>query len=339
MHSPWVEMSSPSAQLVVLVLPRAGDEAVALPARLSELTGRSRTQLAIELQRGEVEVLRSEDRGEVSRMVEQLAAVGLLAVVREVQPAEAGPVAPAAGEGWGRVLGAFDAKVASVPTSAPQRPAAGRTSATESWQQAELIPLRLGDLEADAKGHQEPSVDGRGRRTPPPRSVAPRDVERDLMDEAAGLNLSAAVASRRGPKRASARSKLPAARFVVVALTMLIAAGVSLAFYQRMHRALATDIGSASGVVPAEAPTNPPRSLNAASSPQQTEETVRLLVERARDACRSADFERCRELADQALDLDETNRAAQAVHIQAVTAISARAGRPQQNPTPPAGPQ
>ncbi len=336
-HSSRVEMSSPSAQLVVVVVPRAGDEAVALPLRLSEITGRSRTQLAIELQRGEVELLRSDDRGEVSRMVEQLAAVGLLAVVREVQSSEGSTATPVAGEGWGRVLGAFDAKVAVAPPRAMERPTAGRTGGTESWQPAGQVPLRLGDLEADGSEHQEASVDGRGRWAQPSRSASPREVERDLMDEASGLVLSAAVRSPRGLKKASTRSKLPSARVVVVLLTMLIAAGLGLAIYQRMHRALGSGVVSATGVAPAISPPEPALGPAASSAPLQTVEKVRLLVDRAREACRSAAFERCREIADQALDLDETNRVAQALHIKAVTAISARTGQPPQNPTSPAG--
>lgn len=337
LHSSRVEMSLPSAQLVVAVVPRAGDEAMALPSRFSEITGRSRTQLAIELQRGEVEVLRSGDRGEISRMVEQLAAMGLLAVVREASVPDAGSAAPVAGEGWGRVLGSFDTKVAVSPSRLPERLASSRAAATESWQPADPVPLRLGEMETMSSEPHEAVVDGRARRVQAARLATGRDAERDLMDEASGLNLAPAAGSRLAAKKPRTGPTLPSARVVVVALTMLLAAGVAYMIYQRMHRALAEGVVSPPGPAPTLAPAalpSPP--ATASSSPQ---EQVQLLVDRAREACRSAEFERCKELADQALNLDETNRAAQAVHIKAVTAISAQAGRPSPNPTPAVGPQ
>jgi len=327
-------MSSQTAQLVVVVTARPGDEAVALPARLSEITGRSRTQLAIELQRGEVEVLRSEDRGEVSRIVEQLAAVGLLAVVREAATADPRSATPAAGEGWGRVLGSFDAKVAVAPSRLPDRLAAGRSAEADGWQPAEPPPLRLSE---SAASHRDGAGEVRGGRAPSARSAAANEVALDLMSEAAGSKMAPSGGVRRGAKRAAPAPKRPSARAVLLALTLLFAAGLGFALYQRMHRALAV-AAPADGRAPSVSVAEPAPDPTAASAQPPTEEQVRLLVDRARAACRTADFERCKELADQALDLDETNRAAQAVHIQAVTAISAQAGRPAQTPTPPTGP-
>jgi len=331
-------MSSQSVQLVVVVTPRPGDEAVVLPARLSEITGRSRTQLAIELQRGEVEVLRSDDRGEVSRIVEQLAAFGLLAVVREAAAPDPRSATPATGEGWGRVLGAFDAKVAVAPSRLPDRLAAGRMPEADGWQPAEPPPLRLSDAAASPSAHREGVVDGRGRRAPNAGAASANDVALDLMSEAAGLNLPRVGGARRGAKGANAAPKRPSARAVVIALTLLFVAGLGFAVYQRMHRALAPVVAPPAGRAAGLAPVEPSVAPASAAPQPPTEEQVRMLVDRAGEACRSADFERCKELADQALDLDETNRAAQAVHIRAVTAISAQAGRPTQNPTPPSGP-
>lgn len=328
-------MSSQTAQLVVVVTARPGDEAVALPARLSEITGRSRTQLAIELQRGEVEVLRTEDRGEVSRIVEQLAAVGLLAVVREAAPTDPRNATPAAGEGWGRVLGSFDAKVAVAPSRLPDRLAAGRPAEADGWQPAEPPPLRLSD---SAASHRDGAGEGRGGRAPSVRSASANEVALDLMSEAAGSKMAPLQGARRGANRSAPAPKRPSARAVLIALTLLFAAGLGFALYQRMHRALAPGVAPAGGIAPSVAPTAPALDPTTAAAQPPTEEQVRLLVDRAREACRAADFERCKELADQALDLDETNRAAQAAHIQAVTAISARAGRPAQNPTLPSGP-
>lgn len=328
-------MSSQTAQLVVVVTARPGDEAVALPARLSEITGRSRTQLAIELQRGEVEVLRSEDRGEVSRIVEQLAAVGLLAVVREAAPADPRSATPAAGEGWGRVLGSFDAKVAVAPSRLPDRLASGRSAEADGWQPAEPPPLRLSD---SAASHRDGAGEVRGGRAPSTRSAAANEVALDLMSEAAGSKMAPSGGVWRGAKRAAPAPKRPSARAVLLALTLLFAAGLGFVLYQRMHRALAPVDAPADGRAPSVSAAEPAPDSTAASAQPPTEEQVRLLVDRARAACRTADFERCKELADQALDLDETNRAAQAVHIQAVTAISAQAGRPAQTPTPPSGP-
>jgi hypothetical protein len=328
-------MSSQSAQLVVVVTPRAGDEAVALPARLSEITGRSRTQIAIELQRGEVEVLRSADRGEVSRIVEQLAAVGLLAVVREASVPDASSPPPVAGEGWGRVLGAFDAKVAVAPSRQPERHLAPRGPATESWQPSDPLPLRLGDAEPTDSPRQESGVDGRGRRSPSARAA--NEVALDLMHEAGGRDpLSAA--SRRGARQSSAKPKRPSARAVVVSLVLLLLVGLGYALYERMHRVLSPTNSPAANLPATPAPEAPALAPASAAPEQAPAEQVGLLVDRAREACRTADFERCKGLADQALDLEETNRAAQALHIRAVTAISAQAGRPAQTPTPPAGP-
>jgi len=330
-------MSSQSAQLVVVVTPRAGDEAVALPARLSEITGRSRTQIGIELQRGEVEVLRSADRGEVSRIVEQLAAVGLLAVVREASAPDASSPPPVAGEGWGRVLGAFDAKVAVAPSRQPERHVATRGPATESWQPSDPLPLRLGDAEPTDAPREESGVDGRGRRSPGVRAAAAKEVALDLMHEASGRDpLSAA--SRRGAKQSSAKPKRPSARAVVVSLVLLLLAGLGYAIYERMHRVLSPSVSPATALPAVPAPDAPSVDPASAAPDPAPAEQVGLLVDRAREACRTADFERCKELADKALDLEETNRAAQALHIRAVTAISAQAGRPAQTPTPPAGP-
>lgn len=332
-------MSLQSAQLVVVVTARPGDEAVALPARLSEITGRSRTQLAIELQRGEVEVLRSEDRDEVSRIVEQLAAVGLLAVVREAALADQRNATPAAGEGWGRVLGAFDAKVAVAPSRLPERPAAGRPAEADGWQPAESLPLRLSESAASASSHRDGAGEGRLGRAPSARSAAANEVALDLLSEAAGSKMPPLNGVRRGAKRAASPLKRPSARAVVIALTLLFVAGLGFAVYQRMQHALAPVVAPADGRAPSVAPAEPALDPTAAFAQPPTDEQVRLLVDRAQQACRSADFERCKELADQALDLDETNRAAQSVHIQAVTSISAQAGRPAQNPTPPSRPQ
>lgn len=330
-------MSLQSAQLVVVVTARQGDETVALPARLSEITGRSRTQLAIELQRGEVEVLRSEDRGEVSRIVEQLAAVGLLAVVREAALAEPRSTAPAAEGGWGSVLGSFDAKVAVPPSRLPERPG-GRSAEAAEWQPPEALPLRLSSAAASAPLHRVEEGEGRGGRAPIARSASASELSLDLMSEAAGSRMAPLGGVRRGAKRNAPASKRPSAGAVLIAMTLMFLAGLGYAVYHRMHRALAPVVapaaGPALGVSPAASPLEPAGE----SAQPPTEERVRLLVDRAREACRSADFERCKALADQALDLDETNRAAQAVHINAVTAISARAGRPAQIPTPPAGP-
>ena len=328
-------MSSQTAQLVVVVTARPGDEAVALPTRLSEITGRSRTQLAIELQRGEVEVLRSEDRGEVSRVVEQLAAVGLLAVVREAAPADPRSATPAAGEGWGRVLGSFDAKVAVAPSRLPDRLAAGRSAEADGWQPAEPPPLRLSE---SAASHRDGAGEVRGGRAPSARSANANEVALDLMSEAAGSKMAPYGGVRRGAKRAAPAPNRPSARAVLLALTLLFAAGLGFALYQRMHRALAPVAAPADGRAPSVSVAEPAPDPTAASAQPPTEEQVRLLVDRAQAACRTAEFQRCKELADQALDLDETNRAAQAAHIQAVTAISAQAGRPAQTPNPPTGP-
>jgi hypothetical protein len=338
LHSSWVQMSSQSAQLVVVVTPRAGDEAVALPARLSEITGRSRTQISIELQRGEVEVLRSADRGEVSRIVEQLAAIGLLAVVREASLPDASSAPPAAGEGWGRVLGAFDAKVAVAPSRLPERHVAPRGPATESWQPSDPIPLRLGDAEPAETPRQQSGLDGRGRRSPSARAASANEVALDLMREAGGRDPHTA-ASRRGARQSSAKPKRPSARTVVVSLVLLVLAGLGYALYERMHRALSPTDSKTTELPVTSAPEAPSLDPASAAPEQPPAEQVGLLVDRAREACRTADFERCKGLADQALDLEETNRAAQALHIRAVTAISARAGRPGQPPPPPAGPQ
>ncbi len=335
LHSLWVEMSSESDQLIVVVTPRPGDEAGPLPVRLSEITGRSRTQLAIELQRGEVEVLRSADRGEVSRIVEQLAAIGLLAVVREASVADARSAAPVAGEGWGRVLGAFDAKVAVAPSRLPERSAAARGSGTESWQPSEPLALRVGEADTSAPLPLEQAANDRGWRSPTARSVSTNEVSLDLMREAGGLDLPSGARAKRGANKARALPKRLSVRTVAALLVLLVMCGVGFALYQRMHRVLTPGLPPAPMVAPVVAPIAP----DSAATQPPPEEQVRLLVDRAREACRSAEFERCKELADQALDLDETNRAAQAVHIKAVTAISAQAGRPSPNPTPAVGPQ
>lgn len=317
-------MTTSPSQFVVIFAPRAGEEQQALPARLSELTGKSRTQVSIELQRGEVELLRTSSTEEVAQMVAKAAAAGLLAVVRDT--ADAGIASGGAAEGWGRVLGAFDAKVAVAPaTEQPGREPA--RSAVDDWSRPGA--LRLGQ-------RTESDADDTGGSTPrQPASQAPIApmLSPDLLDAAADQVWRSATSPRRRPPTAKAvQPRLPM-RAGLVLLVLALLVGLGFATFRKLNQAVGAsaatpDMPQRDAIEVAPAPAAEPGATD-------TAEQVRLLVGRANDACRSADFQRCKSLADQALDLDETNRAAQAVHIKAVTAISASAGKPNSPPVPP----
>lgn len=304
-------MSNSTSQFIVFVTPRAGDAAGSLPATLSTLTGRSRSQLAIELQRGEVELLRSADRAEVESMVARAAGEGLLALVREVEQ----PAAAAEPEGWGRVLGAFDSKVASVPVrhAGTERPAQ-RPEAT--W---EPPPLRLGEQPA-ASFEPRPSLNDTDLS-------APYREERQSPVELPGLRGAGAPRPRRAAPSGAAQPprRLPV-RGVLVLVTLALLIAVGFAVQRKLGLTLRT--GAALPPEAAQEEGSSPSPVGGEmATPKHAPEQVRRLVEQARDACRSGEFERCKRLADDALNLDETNRAAQAVHIRAVTELSARAGQ------------
>lgn len=304
-------MSSPALKLVVIVAPRAGDEEVSLPVRVSELTGKSRSQVAIELQRGEVELLRTSDTDEVSKMVASAAAAGLLAVVREVAARPAAP-APAA-DGWGRVLGDFNAKVAVAPSVAPAgRPVPSKSA--DAWRQAP--PLRL----SDGPSASEPEEVRSGGRA---SGLAELDLLASPGEQAAA---SRSASLRRKPAPTAAAKRFPL-RTGIVLLAILLTAGLAAAAYRKLNHTFERS-GTAIPAIAAPEPEAAPAEAPSATTEKDVQAQVKRLTDRARDACKNADFERCKELADQALDLDETSRAAQAVHIRAVTAISAAVGKP-----------
>lgn len=306
-------MPSPTPQLSVLVRPRPGDASADLPARLAAITGRSRTQITIELQRGEVELLRTHDRDAVEQMVARAASEGLLAVVREIDtPADASPSA-----GWGSVLGAFDSRVAVAPS---------RAAASERYRPAaesafEPPELRLGEQPA-VRLETRPIADEPAHRP----SYIGRDEDDVPLPGMAGVGVSVHRKPAQRAGAAPASRRLPVRAPLVVG-TLLLLAALGFAVQRKLRATFATATTEKTSLAE---PSGSGTTVDSAEivAPKHAPEQVRRLVDEARDACRNGDFERCKALADEALNLDETNRAAQAVHIRAVTALSARAGQP-----------